>query len=1006
MNNPASSDTMTVSGRPRGLARNRRTSSLQTYLSGMLTIVVLIVGGLLTLQNYLQNTQTANTATDGLFERIGREMALELSNLFKPIEQLVDIIARQQLTEAANLEDRLKRLPGLVEALQRNSALTSFYVGYDNGDFFLVRSLRNDPAAFARLGAPAKTAFLVQSIVTRPGGTHEGRFTYLTANLQTIKTLDRPDYVFDPRQRDWYQRAMASKQQIKTKPYIFFTTRELGITFARRSRAGNSVVGADITMRDLSHIIAKQKVTPSADLVLVDAQGAALAYRRPELLLKSAAGENRLDFVTLSELDGAQFTALAAKLQEKIKGSLFEMDAGDRLWLGRIVPINGMGDPLFLAIAAPKDELLVDAMRIRRISLLSTLLILLLMIPFAWLLAWRLGKPLRLLAQQARAMQRFDFSPSVALASPVSEMRNLADSMEETKATIHHFMDIASALAAEQNLDKLLERIVSETISIARADVGGLYLLDDDRKNLRPQLVKWREPEMQTELSSLASIDVQQVDNQEHLLCRALCGSRTVISILQAAAEVPGGWLGDIPAQMDMQEFSLVAIPLRNRQEEAIGLILLAGPVRATEEIGHLISFLEALSGTAAISIENKQLVKAQKDLLESFIQVVAGAIDAKSPYTGGHCQRVPDLTKMLAQAACETRQGPFKDFTLSDRQWEAVHIGSWLHDCGKVTTPEYVVDKATKLETIYDRINEIRMRFEVLKRDQEIACLRAIADDGNRVAQEAALVLALQQLDEEFAFVASCNVGNEFMAPEKLLRLRGIAQRTWMRTLDDRIGISWEELQRKSHVAAPALPVQEMLLADKPEHRIARSDKERIAADNPWDFKLLTPELLYNRGELYNLGVSRGTLTEEERYKINDHIVQTIIMLNRLPFPPHLSNVPEIAGAHHEKMDGSGYPKRISREQMSPVARMMAIADIFEALTAADRPYKMGKTLSESICIMSHMKADGHIDPDLFDLFLASGTYRRYAEKYMSPVLIDAVDIEPYLGTIQREKI
>ncbi|MES2105465.1 MAG: HD domain-containing phosphohydrolase [Pseudomonadota bacterium] len=1005
MNNPASSDTMTVSRRPRGLARNKRTSSLQTYLSAMLITVVLIVGGLLTLQNYLQNTQTASTATDGLFERIGREMALELNNLFKPIEQLVDIIARQQLAEAANLEDRLKRLPGLVEALQRNSALTAFFVGYDNGDFFMVRSLRNDPAAFALLGAPANTAFMVQSIVTGPGGARQAHYIYLTAKLQTIKMQDRPEYMFDPRQRDWYRRAMAGKQQIKTKPYVFFTTRELGVTFARRSHAGNSVVGADITLSDLSHIIAKQKVTPSADLVLVDAQGSALAYRKPGLLLKSASGENRLDFVTISELGGAQFAELATRLQEQVKGSLFEMDADGRQWLGRIVPIDGMGDPLFLAMAAPKDELLVDAMRIRRISLLTTLLILLLMIPFAWLLAWRLGTPLRLLAQQARAMQRFDFSPSVAPASPVSEMRNLADSMEETKATIHHFMDIASALAAEQNLDNLLERIVSETISIARADVGALYLLDDDRKNLRPQLVKWREQEMQTDLSSLASIDVQQEDNQEHLLCRALCGSKTVISILHAA-DIPGGWLGGIPAQMEMQEFSVAAIPLRNRQEEAIGLILLAGPVRATEEIGHLISFLEALSGTAAISIENKQLVKAQKDLLESFIQVVAGAIDAKSPYTGGHCQRVPDLTKMLAQAACETQQGPFKDFTLNERQWEAVHIGSWLHDCGKVTTPEYVVDKATKLETIYDRINEIRMRFEVLKRDREIACLRAIADGGNRVALEAALVPALQQMDEEFAFVASCNVGNEFMAPEKLLRLQDIAQRTWMRTLDDRIGISWEELQRKNQAAAPALPTEEMLLADKPEHRIARSDKERIAADNPWNFKLHTPELLYNRGELYNLSVSRGTLTEEERYKINDHIVQTIIMLNRLPFPPHLSNVPEIAGAHHEKMDGSGYPKRLSREQMSPVARMMAIADIFEALTAADRPYKTGKTLSESIHIMSRMKADEHIDPDLFDLFLASGIYLRYAEKYMSPALIDAVDIGPYLGAKPRKKI
>jgi HD-GYP domain-containing protein (c-di-GMP phosphodiesterase class II) len=401
----------------------------------------------------------------------------------------------------------------------------------------------------------------------------------------------------------------------------------------------------------------------------------------------------------------------------------------------------------------------------------------------------------------------------------------------------------------------------------------------------------------------------------------------------------------------------------------------------------------------AAAAIDNQRLVKAQKDLLDAFIKLVAGAIDAKSPYTGGHCQRVPVLTKMLTRAACESEAAPFRDFALDDGGWETLDIACWLHDCGKVTTPEFVVDKATKLETLHDRIHEIRTRFEVLKRDAEIACWKRIAAGEDRAASLARLEREARELDEEFAFVAECNEGGEFMAPERIARLRKIAERTWLRTLDDRIGISWEERGRKERAPALPLPAPERLLADKPEHIVPRPPEERIPADNPWGFRIEMPEHKYNRGELHNLAIGRGTLTAEERYVINDHIVQTIVMLSRLPFPKHLRRAPEFAGGHHEKLDGTGYPKRLAAGEMSVPARAMAIADIFEALTAADRPYKKAKTLSESIRIMDRMRADRHIDPDLFALFLSSGVYREYAAQHLRPEQIDEVDVTPYVA-------
>jgi hypothetical protein len=254
------------------------------------------------------------------------------------------------------------------------------------------------------------------------------------------------------------------------------------------------------------------------------------------------------------------------------------------------------------------------------------------------------------------------------------------------------------------------------------------------------------------------------------------------------------------------------------------------------------------------------------------------------------------------------------------------------------------------------------------------------------------------KELDAEFLFVAACNEGGEFMAPEKVERIKRIAQRTWLRTLDDRVGLSQEERSRASIVPAPSLPVVEQLLADKPEHKAEWSGRDLLLRENAWGFRLRVPQHKRNNGEIHNLCISRGTLTEEERYIVNDHVVQTIRMLSQLPFPKHLKKVPEIAGGHHEKLDGTGYPKRLSGEKLSPAARILAIADIFEALTARDRPYKTGRTLSQAISIMASMSRERHVDAALFELFLISGVYRQYAERFLDPAQIDEVDVSAHV--------
>ncbi|MEM1111363.1 MAG: HD domain-containing phosphohydrolase [Pseudomonadota bacterium] len=392
-----------------------------------------------------------------------------------------------------------------------------------------------------------------------------------------------------------------------------------------------------------------------------------------------------------------------------------------------------------------------------------------------------------------------------------------------------------------------------------------------------------------------------------------------------------------------------------------------------------------------------KAYEEAQRMLMDSFIQLIAQAIDDKSAYTGGHCERVPELALMLAREASKANLPPFNDFRLgNDDQWREYRIAAWLHDCGKITTPEHIVDKGSKLEVIYNRIHEVRTRFEVLWRDAEIDYLHQLAADPQRKSELMAdLERARAALIDDFEFVAGCNVGGEFLDEEKQARLQEIGKRSWQRHFSDRIGLSpVEELRVTGE--APALPAAEVLLNDKPEHIIERTRSTKYPPEYGIDMNI--PEHLYNQGELYNLSISRGTLTQEDRFKINEHMISTIKMLESLPFPEELKNVPRYASTHHETMRGDGYPRRLPGAELSIPERILAVADVFEALTASDRPYKKAKPVSIAIDILAKMVDDNHIDRDCFELFLTSGVYREYAESYLDPAQVDEVDIKQYL--------
>lgn len=394
-------------------------------------------------------------------------------------------------------------------------------------------------------------------------------------------------------------------------------------------------------------------------------------------------------------------------------------------------------------------------------------------------------------------------------------------------------------------------------------------------------------------------------------------------------------------------------------------------------------------------SIHNYQ--KQLQSLLDAIVQLIAKAIDAKSSYTAGHCERVPVLAQMLLETL-NKEDKLFKDFHFDDEdEKKAFKLGAWLHDCGKVTTPEYVIDKSVKLETIYNRIHEIRMRFEVLYRDAYISYLEALAKGEAEEESKNRLKRRQQQLHDDFAFIATSNVGSEFMDESKQRRIKTIAQEEWTRYFDNTLGLGESETQRYCEEKR-VLPTQEKLLDDKAYHIIQR-ENFNFEEYKRYGFKEDVPKQLYNYGEIYNLCIERGTLTTEERYKINEHIIMTIKMLEAIPFPDKLHNVAKYAGTHHEKLDGSGYPRKLTKERLSIPERVMAIADIFEALCASDRPYKKAKTLSQALQIMHYMVKDGHIDGEIFSVFVSSGTYLKYAKQFLQEDQIDAVDTKKILG-------
>ena len=526
------------------------------------------------------------------------------------------------------------------------------------------------------------------------------------------------------------------------------------------------------------------------------------------------------------------------------------------------------------------------------------------------------------------------------------------------ESALQHLINIGVELSTEEDTTTLLEHILVSAKQLANADGGTIYSITSEQ-TLKFDTLLNDTLNMYMGGSSGKEIPFPEipmfVDGQPNYNALVAYAAATDQVINISDAYQAGDY--DMSAARRMDEKtgyrtkSVLTIPMKNHEKELIGVLQL---INAQNESG-IIDFsteveqiIRSLSSMAAVALTNRQLIDDMEALFQALTRLIARAIDEKSPYTGGHCNRVPELTMMIAEAVCENDKGPLANFSMDDQEKYELSVAGWLHDCGKIATPEYVMDKSTKLETVFDRIELVDCRIELaisqLENDYQQKIIQSLKKGDSVEKLESELEQHKKALTEARAFLRTSNIGGEFMDQADQQRVADLAK----------------------------------------QYQVVIDGK-------------LQPLLTGN--EVVNLSIDKGTLLPEEREVINNHMVVTIDMLESLPFPKHLRRVPEYAGGHHEKMDGTGYPNGLKREDMSVPARMMAIADIFEALTAADRPYKPAKSLSECLRIMGFMKLDQHIDPDLFDIFIDKQVYLQYAYQFLDKSQIDNVDLSKIPG-------
>ncbi|HHQ4553335.1 TPA: GAF domain-containing protein, partial [Aeromonas veronii] len=677
----------------------RRVIPLYVHIAHLF-LGLLLVFALITLGHQYQQTKTMlmNEAEER-FSLIGQLTTQELEGLFRSSALSVNLLAQQRLTEANTLAARMANIPYMATLLTGQPSANGVYAGYNNGDMFRLMRWPADTDV-QHLTPPANTRWIVQSVRHLESATLTDIFA-LADNLAIIAHKQVSGLTFDAREHPWFIQAKQAGRLVQTPPYISLDSQEMYLSFAKPMQNGAGIIGVSLNLRSIEHLLKSAMITPNMRLAIVNEQGELITSHKGGMIIHGEKGKYRLAKVTEADLPMLQHLIDASQRQH-IEKLTFQSEERD--WQGMHVELPEADESrLSLWIAAPVDELLAKAITIRNQTFLLSGIFLILALLAAIKLARTAARPLDTLTQEAGKIAHFDFNEPVRVNTYIAEIIDLSQAMGDMKSTIQRFLQLSTSLSSETSFPRLLVRLLTEMQQLTGATGCMLYLSDSGNKTLDLAGLCWNgEVQEQTPTHSIGTLN-----QPKHPLFQSLQGVELEpVALVSSELQILFPYIEESDTQL-----TFWPIALKNRDGLLLGTLVFLIDERKKSLTPQRMAFVKALSSTAAVALTTQRLLEEQRNLLEAFIQLIAGAIDAKSPYTGGHCQRVPELTKMLAEAACEAREGPFQHFSLDETQWEAIHIAAWLHDCGKVTTPEFVVDKATKLETLCDRIHEVRMR-------------------------------------------------------------------------------------------------------------------------------------------------------------------------------------------------------------------------------------------------------------------------------------------------------
>ncbi|PKH06759.1 HD domain-containing phosphohydrolase [Moritella sp. Urea-trap-13] len=972
--------------------------SLTNYTAIAFSSFLFITISILIIVSYNRMSEMAHDATAQQFQRYVDDIYTSVNDKYKPITQLFGYLTTSSDWDYEKASDiSLIKAIDLTRYLAKDTLTNSIYMGFSNGDLLGAHKLSSKTKQYY-YDAPENATFVIETLEYKQAGSNTLTRVYLSPDFKIIDTTVTNNDSLNVFERTWYKIGIQSLNLVPTPVYKDLRTNEDSLTLVQKHQFADVVIATDLNIKTIVDSLKSSDLSHDAIRILFGDQGQFIIYHNNDSRFSNINNTSDTDTDTDTDTDMAsllqkdQFKQIVRNNLNKNK--LFTFDFKGEKWLAQSHKIGFFqGNKAHLIIAVPKNSILAPSKKMLKETMLMLVSIGFLFIPLSWFFARVLTRPLRTLSEQIKQVTALDVSETTTTLSHIDEIADLQLSTAKMRKTLDDFLRLLTMLSNEQDIHSLLEKTCSKASVMLEADCAFVYLKSaEDDSILEPFILHTQNDSINADISQCPNLSTQWPYEKLRNNVNVKDIQFNLIHPMLKTALVKAG------IHPENSNVYTLTIPLVDRSGHILGLLGFSyDECLGGDDLTHVMGVAKALSDFVSLSFEGQDLIAKQKELLNSFIKLIAGAIDTKSPYTGAHCQRVPELASMLAAAACKSTHTQFRKFNLDSEGWEQLNIAAWLHDCGKVTTPEYVIDKATKLETIYNRINEIRMRFEVLIRDAQIQALTAISQ--GECAKQTNNILAdnIRLIEDDFAFLAKCNLGENVVDDDAIARIESISQQTWLRFLDDELGLSPAELAQKNRTAPITLPIMEPVLSDRAEHMISHIDNS-LELEAHLRFNMKRPLQRNNQGELHNLMIQRGTINAEERYIINHHVIQTITMLEQLPLPPHLSRVPEIAGGHHEQLNGRGYPRGYQEEEISLEARILAIADVFEALTASDRPYKTAKSLSQSIKILSFMSKDRHIDSDLFKLFLSSGIYLEYAHKYLKPEQIDNVDISAYL--------